>query len=335
MKFFLVTGATGFIGRRLLPRLVGDDRAVRVMVRDPVGLPLPLGGQVEIVHGGLGDPDAADRAMRGVTHVLHLAALATACARDDTQYDRLNAAAVQVLLSAAARHRVTRFVHVSSMAALAPLAPTRAGGASRRSTPYARSKVASEDLVHRYVAAGHDAVIVRPTRVYGPGPWNDANGTTRLIAMYLNGNLRIRLRDGDVRSNYVHVDDVARGIELAALHGRCGAAYNLGGENASLRGFFAAVAEVSAVRRVMVPIAPGAVLPVAVLAKAWCRLGGRTSLTPEWLDYFLEDRPVDSDMAREDLGYDPLPLRDGLRRTIAWLQDQEKGPWHVPVLQHA
>ena len=188
--------------------------------------------------------------------------------------------------------------------------------------------------MHRYVSAGHDAVIVRPTRVYGPGPWNDANGTTRLIALYLNGKLRIRLRDGDVRSNYVHVDDVARGIELAARHGRCGAAYNLGGENASLRGFLDAVAEVSAVRRVMVPIAPGVVLPAAVLAKAWCRLGGRTSLTPEWLNYFLEDRPVDCGMAREDLGYAPAPLRDGLRRTVAWLQRQEKGPWHVPVLRH-
>jgi farnesol dehydrogenase len=314
-----------------LPRLIARDAAVRVMVRDPDRLPPEIRPHVEIVRGELGDREAADRATAGATRVLHLAALATAGVRDTAAYHRLNAGAVQILLEAAARHGVARFVHVSSVAALPPVRPARARGLPRRPTEYGRSKTASEQAVARYMAAGNDAVIVRPTRVYGPGPWNDANGTTRLAAMYLKGQMRIRLRDGDVEANYVHVDDVARGIELAADRGRCGAAYMLGGENATLQHYFALIAEITGVRRVVVPVPPQVVLPVACLGAMWCRLGGHASVTPSWLNNFLEHRPVDIGPARADLGYDPLPLREGLRRTLAWLKTVEKGPWHVPV----
>jgi len=331
MKTILVTGATGFIGRRLLPRLVTGDQHVRVLVRDPDRLPHDLRPRVEIVRGDLGDAGVADRAVTGVTHVLHLAALAKACTRDPRDFHRLNADAVSILLDAAARRRVERFVHVSSVLALPPARRVRARGVPHEPTTYGASKTASEDAVRRYVAAGHDAVIVRPTRVYGPGPWNDANGTTQVIAMYLKGRMRVRLLDGDAEANYVHVDDVARGIELAAERGRCGAAYMLGGENATLKGFFAAIGDIAGIRRLVLPVPPQAVLPVALLGALWCRLGGQASLTPAWINTFLEHRPADISAARADLGYDPMPLHEGLRRTLAWLRTEEKGPWHVPV----
>jgi nucleoside-diphosphate-sugar epimerase len=105
----------------------------------------------------------------------------------------------------------------------------------------------------------------------------------------------------------------------------------LGGENASLKEFFAAIGDVSGIRRRVVPVPPQAVLPAAYLGALWSRLGGRASLTPAWINAFLEHRPADIGPAREDLGYDPVPLREGLRRTLAWLRTEEKGPWHVPV----
>jgi len=80
-----------------------------------------------------------------------------------------------------------------------------------------------------------------------------------------------------------------------------------------------------------VPVPPQAVLPVAYLGSLWSRLGGQASLTPEWINTFLEHRPADIGLTRADLGYDPMPLREGLRRTLAWLRTEEKGPWHVPA----
>jgi farnesol dehydrogenase len=324
MRPILITGATGFIGDHLARRLLRRGARLRLMVRDPGRLHPLLRSRTDVVAGGLGDADAARYAMRGVGQVLHLAALAKAFARDEGEYDRLNRRAVEVLLDAADAAGVERFVHVSTVAVLPPEGTAGAG-----TTPYAASKAASEEAVLRYVAAGHDAVIVRPSRVYGPGPRCDANGATRLVDLYRRGRLRCRPDDGGVLANWVHVEDVAAGIELAARYGRRGAAYDLGGEDASLSDYLEIVTGIDGRRRAV------AVLPVRLCRAAahagqlWGRLGGRTSLTPAWLDYFLENRPVDSGLAHVELGYEPRSLRAGLRETIAWLDRQEKGAWHV------
>jgi nucleoside-diphosphate-sugar epimerase len=191
------------------------------------------------------------------------------------------------------------------------------------------SKIASEQLVNQYAAAGNQAVIVGPTRVYGPGPWNDANGTTRLMAMYLRGRFRLRIADGDVQANYVHVQDVAQGILLAAEKGRSGAAYQLGDQNATLPEFLQTISDLSGISRRVLKVPAQVVAPVAHLAAGFGRLGGCPSLTPEWLNNFLEHRPADISRSRLDLGYAPMGLRNGIAQTLPWLLPAEGGASHA------
>jgi len=334
MKTILVTGATGFVGRHLVRRLLGTDDRIRVFVRDPARLEAGVRGRVDIVTGDMEDGTAVRRAMAGADWVLHLAALARAHAPDPDTFRRLNAGAVEGLLKAALAAGVRRFVHVSTVAALPPARPARQWGIPHRPTPYASSKLAAEATVRGYAAKGLETVIVRPSRVYGPGPWNHANGTTRLMAMYLGGSLRCRIADGDVHANYVHVADVAAGIELAALRGRAGAAYNLGGEDASLRGYLDVIREVSGVRRRVIALPAQLVLAAAYLGALWGKLGGEPFLTPDWLNNFLEHRPVDIMASRRDLGYRPRALREGVRDTLAWLMvGYEGGESHVGTIR--
>jgi nucleoside-diphosphate-sugar epimerase len=321
----LVTGATGFVGGHLMPKLLAQGEDVRVLVRDPDGLDPRFRHRVEVFEGTLEHDGDLKKAVDGCGKVLHLAALARACPKDPADYSRINARAVEVLLEAAARSGVERVVHVSSVAALPPTRFAKYRGISQRPTKYGLSKTASEALVHQYVAEGHHAVIVRPSRVYGPGPWTDANGTTRLMALYLSGKLRVRLADGGVEANYVHVDDVARGIVLASRLGQSGMAYNLGGQDASLTEYFAAITAATGIKRTVVPIPPQALLPFAHFCAWWGRCGGRVNITPGWLNNFLEHRPMDITASREDLGYEPQTLAEGVASTLAWLQKQEGG----------
>jgi len=141
-----------------------------------------------------------------------------------------------------------------------------------------------------------------------------------MLSLYLRGRFRVRVSDGDVLANYVHADDVARGILLAARSGAKGAVYELGGENISLRGLLDLSSEIAGVRHRVVAIPPWAGLAVAGLMEAGGRFGAKPFITRGWVRTFLEDRRVDITPARRDLGYAPRPLRDGLAETISWLR---------------
>jgi hypothetical protein len=142
--------------------------------------------------------------------VLHLAACARSWCRQPDEYDQVNLHAVETLVEAARRYQVQRLVHVSTVLTLVH-------PASRPLTHYERTKLAGERIAEQCEVA----TIVHPTRVYGPGPLNDANGATKVIAAYLAGRFRFCLDDHDVLANYVHVDDVAEGILLGRA--RCSA----------------------------------------------------------------------------------------------------------------
>ena len=88
----------------------------------------------------------------------------------------MNLHAVGNLVAAAQRHEIGRFVHVSTVLTILP-------HNTRPLTMYERTKLAGERLAEQCEVA----TIVHPCRVYGPGPLNDANGATKVIAAYLAG----------------------------------------------------------------------------------------------------------------------------------------------------
>lgn len=307
----LVTGATGFIGQHLLRRLLDEDARVRVLCRRPEALPGEVRARVEVVAGDLRDTAVVRRSVEGVHTVLHLGACARAWSRDPQEFRAVNLDAVAELLQAAEREGVQRLVHVSTVLTLR-LEEKR----GRSLTPYEATKLEGERLVE----ACPTAVIVHPTRVYGPGPLNDANGVTKVIAAYLTGRFRVRLDDGDVQANYVHVRDVADGIVLAARRGRPGAHYVLGGENTSLRGLLACVARLSGVRRWVWPLPPRLAVAAAGAVEVCGRLVGQVPITRDWVRLFLEDQAVDTSVTDAELGHTPRGLDDGVRETLEWLR---------------
>jgi farnesol dehydrogenase len=293
---------------------------VRVLTRCPDRLPVEYRDRVETVAGNVHDREAMVRAVRGAQVVLNLAGCTRAWSPDPSEYAAVNVQAVEFLLGAAADTGVERLVHVSTILALPPFRPARVRGDAARLTPYEATKRNGEALVAAYAALGGHAVIVRPTRVYGPGPLNEANSVTRMIALYLQGRFRLRPADRGVLANYVHAEDVARGIILASRHGTAGACYALGGENASLQQLLELAGELSGVRRHTFALPQSAALAVARGAEWWGRLGGSAPMTRRWVRTFLEDRRVDVTPTCRALDYHPRPLREGLKETIQWLR---------------
>jgi nucleoside-diphosphate-sugar epimerase len=319
----LVTGATGFIGSYLLPLLQETGAQVRVLVRNPALLNPAIRPSLDVHVGDIRDRKVVGRAIQGAETVLHLAACARAWMRERDAYRSINVEAVHGLLDACERSDVQRLVHVSTILTLPPYRAAEHVGSASRPTPYEKTKREGEELVEAYAHAGHHAVIVHPTRVFGPGPLTDANAVSRAASLYLQGMLRVRLADGGALSNWVYVGDVAAGILLATQRGRSGAHYVLGGDNASFEEFLDLVSELGGVRRQVVPLPARLALGVAGMAEVWGRLGGIAPITRRFVRAFLEDRRADLTPARQDLGYRPRSLREGLATTVAWLQSQD------------
>jgi nucleoside-diphosphate-sugar epimerase len=329
MTRVLVTGATGLIGRYVVARLLRRGFAVRALVRPPTAARAALPGGVEAAPGDVTRPDTVRAAACGVDVVLHLAGCAEPWARDPSVFRRVNVDGVRHVLAAADEHGVRRVVHVSTVLTH----PALRGGRppARGLTAYEASKLAGERLVAAWAAAGGDAVIVHPARVYGPGPLNAANGVTRFVALALRSPA-VAVPAGGALASYVHADDVARGILLAAERGARGARYVLGGENASLAGLVALAGEIAGRRPLVVPVPVAVTAALGHLAEAGGRLGLPVPITAGWARALAEDHRVDISAERRALGYNPRPLRAGLEETIRWLcQSWSRRPRRRPA----
>lgn len=311
-----VTGCTGFIGSRLVQRLAADGYRVRMLSRRPAGTH-PVHRSGEVVEGDLGDDRALADLVAGTSVVFHLAGLAGVWARDVNAFRRTNVQGTIRLLSAAGTAGVPRFLHTSTN--LVEIEPTIPKG-PRILTTYQQSKFEAEAAVRTRAPEGVEPVVVRPCRVFGPGPLTEANAVTRIIDLHRRGLFRFRLADGDARGNFVYVDDVVAGMVLAARSGTPGEAYTLGGENASMTQFLRAVDTVTHAPHGVAQLPLGAAHGVARLMEAAAMFGLKPLITRNWVDLFATDWPSSSEAASRDLGYAPRSLDEGIRQTIDWLQ---------------
>jgi nucleoside-diphosphate-sugar epimerase len=209
----LVTGATGFIGGRLVERLVREEGAsVRALVRNFANAPRIARFAIEMTAGDLLSPDVLDRAVDGCDVVFHCAygALGT-----DAERRVVNVQGTECLLAAALAHRCRRVVHVSTMSVYGdPAAGDVDETAPRRYTgsAYGDSKIDAENAALGYCDKGLSVAVVQPTIVYGP--WA-LTWTIKPLQQLQTGRV-ILVNDGDGTCNPVYIDDVVSAMIEAA-----------------------------------------------------------------------------------------------------------------------
>ena len=209
-----LTGATGFVGRAVVARLRDAGiPEVRILARGagPSDEAWPTGWRR--VAGDLTQSGSWERELEGIDTVVHLAARTGKATRRELW--AANAIATERLVAAARRAGVSRFLFVSSIAA---------GYPDRRHYHYATAKLAAEAAV---LGSGLDALVVRPTQVFGPGSVVQANleklATLAVPIMFGPG----------VAIQPIHVEDLATALVAAlGLDRWGGAVVDLGGPEA-------------------------------------------------------------------------------------------------------
>ena len=245
---FLVTGASGFVGRGLLQLLAAHGHTGIATGRTPPAN-LPAGWQ------GV----ARDRVLStavdatNVDAVIHLEVkqhVPSPTPADVDDFEFVNVAGTREWLDWAARHGVQRFVFVSSIKAVAPSNKANFETAPLDpDTPYGHSKARGETLVRKWAAADRTrrAVILRPAPVYGPG--NEAN-LNAFVRQVLAGRPCL-VGAGTTRKSLVSRGNLAAALEWAAVNAQPGSdVYNVSDrETLTLADLAAVIAELGGAPR--------------------------------------------------------------------------------------
>lgn len=206
----LVTGASGFLGGRLVERLLRDPRyRVRAMAHNPGRAVRLARHPVEIAWADLLNPAQIAEAVRDVQIVVHCAYGANA-----EQERAVTVKGTRVLAEAARAAGVQRFVHISTIAVYSYRPPPDLNEASpfvRSGDAYCDAKIDAEKAVRAIDPA---AVILRMGNIYGPfsAPW-----TIRPLAHIRAGKIAL-VDDGEHEANAVFVDNAVHAVLSAMEH---------------------------------------------------------------------------------------------------------------------
>ncbi|MET0761266.1 MAG: NAD-dependent epimerase/dehydratase family protein [Thermoleophilaceae bacterium] len=307
----LLTGATGFLGRHLVPLLAERGDPLRALVREGTDDAFLRPFDVAVVRGDITDEEAVRRAAQGCERVFHLAGLLGYRTSQKASLERINVDGVRVVLDAL--EPGARLVHVSSVAAVGPV--DRATDRADESHPYppradrslySLTKRRGEELVLDAARNGVDAVVANPGFLLGPGDVYRVN--TWPVQRYLQGTLRFLVEGG--LSN-VDPRDVAQGLVALADRGRAGERTILTSPrgNLSHEAFFRRVGEVTGVRRRQVVLPAKAALAAARVVP-WPVRPEEVAAASDW--WFF-----DPSKAQSELGFTTRPLDESIAATAS------------------
>ncbi|GGQ08145.1 NAD-dependent epimerase/dehydratase family protein [Streptomyces roseolilacinus] len=213
----LLTGATGFVGRRLVRHLRAAGHQVTALVRGTSRTRALTAARVAVAVGDLGTGAGLRAAAEGADCVIHLAG--TVSSRTARGYWRTNADGTRRLAGTlASLPDPPRLVLCSSLAAGGPSPDGRPRTEDQPAAPvshYGRSKLAGEQAV-REVSDALRAVVLRPPIVYGPG---DPAFLPAVLAMVRAG-VAVQAGRAPGRYSLLHVDDLCAALTAACAHGR-------------------------------------------------------------------------------------------------------------------
>lgn len=334
---FLITGATGFLGRHLLAALARElpDTPLVVLTRDRASWERitwkPSGPRIAVLEGSIEDSTAWSGApeLVGLQGIFHLAA--SLVHRRSTALDRergdIDGAVAMVAL--AARHGA-RMVYVSTSGTVGcstdpsarpdESAPFCEAAVAR--WPYYRGKIEAERATRAAAEAqGVSLVTLRPPVLLGPD--DHKAHSTRHIRRFLDGKLPFVVRGG---MHFVDVRDVASALVRAMRHPAPRPVYNLPGHASSIGEFFAQVGAVAGRRPPRVQLPSGVAWWLATLLRPLHLLPEPTSV--EMASHYWG---LSTAHAAADLGHRPRPARETLEDTVRSLGVSAVGAGRDPA----
>ena len=323
MKCF-VTGATGFLGSHVARQLLAQGAELRLLVRATSRTDNIEGLAAERVVGDLRDAESLKRGMAGCEFVFHVAADYRLWSLNRQELYESNVEGTRNILQAARDAGVRRVIYTSSVATMGF---GNNGRLTDESSPvslsnmigdYKRSKFMAERLVIEAGQAGQNVVMVNPTTPIGerdikPTP------TGRIVVDFLRRKFPAYV---DTGLNLVDVVDCAEGHLLAMEKAVPGERYILGGENLTLKQILDKLAVITGLPspKVKLPYAVAYATGVVDTLVSGTIRKREPRVTLDSVRMGRKKMFVTSSKAERELGWNPKPVDDALRRAVEWFQ---------------
>ncbi len=325
MGRILVTGATGFVGSHTAERCLKAGHTVVTVARASSDTRLLEQLGVEIIRGDLNDPAVVQKAMNGVTAVVHCAAKVGDWGPVD-DYRQVNVGSLALLLEEA-RKTKPRFVHVSSLGVYEArdhhktdetVAPPK-----RHMDGYTQTKVEAEDVAMGYYRNhGVPIVILRPGFVYGP---RDRTVLPRMMDALQRGIVRY-IGDKNKVMNTIYVGNLVDAIILALEKPEAvGQIFNLtDDEDVTKQRFMETIADAAGLPKPTKTVPLGLAKFLARILERIARWRGAKQaprVTSARIKLLGLNLSFSCEKAKKVLGYKPKVLfAQGMPEAVEWLQ---------------
>ncbi|MBN1531528.1 MAG: NAD(P)-dependent oxidoreductase [Spirochaetes bacterium] len=319
----LVTGCGGFLGKKLVTRLLNENVQVRGLTPSKTG---DMDPRVELIVGSPLDERLLRKACEGVDTVFHLYDIKGTKHHSRSEMKKTNIQGTRSLLAASERAGVKKFLFLSSYEVYGTTKkiPTRQDDPKRPRTAYGKDKLRAEMICTEYLKRGTMAITVfRPALIIGPGTNNPVVLIALLMALGMREDNRLYVAgNGDTKFQLLHPDDAVEAfVSAMKTPAAAGKIYNLGSDNVMTQmDQTVKIKELAQLDSVIRHLSSFKTKFLSSILRPF----KVNYLTKEHVFYLLNNMLLDCQTAKNDLAWEPKRINtEILLETIRWYENEK------------
>ena len=328
---YLITGATGFLGRTIVKELVERGAQVRVLVMAEDSYTDLIPKEVQVIKGDVRSKNTLDRFFSDAdsrTCVIHCAGIVSISSRHNPMLYQVNVIGTWNIIKQCLAHDVGRLIYISSVHAIPEQPDGMLITEDCKFSPalvkgdYARSKAAATKMIFSEARRGLKACVVFPSGIIGPGDVQNGS-TTSMVKSFLAGKLPLAISGG---YDFVDVRDVAKGILSCSERGEVGKGYILSGNYLTICGMLRTIGNMANRRFRFLCLPLSLARLVAPYYENRCfKRKEALYFTPYSVEVLSSNGKFSHASATESLSYYPRIPEETLRDMTIWILRQREG----------